>query len=130
MKRSEALRLRNIIEKAVQSLDNELALQAVTLHPAWVSGTDYTEGFKVKYEAALYKCLIAHTAQDWWSPANARSLWAKVLLEDGQILPWEQPDSTNSYAKGDKVTHNGSIWVSDIDNNVWEPGIYGWSRGE
>lgn len=27
---------------------------------------------------------------------------------------------------GDKVAHNGKTWVSDVDNNVWEPGVYGW----
>ena len=27
-------------------------------------------------------------------------------------------DSTNSYAKGYKVTHNGKTWVSDVDSNV------------
>jgi len=24
------------------------------------------------------------------------------------------------------VRHNGSIWVSLTDYNVWEPGVYGW----
>ena len=28
--------------------------------------------------------------------------------------------------KGDRVTHGGRTWVSTIDNNVWEPGVYGW----
>lgn len=42
------------------------------------------------------------------------------------ILPWVQPDSTNPYAKGDKVTHNNQTWMSSIDNNAWEPGVYGW----
>lgn len=47
----------------------------------------------------------------------------------GQILRitgLELPDSTNPYMTGDKVTHNGSTWVSTCDNNVWEPGVYGW----
>lgn len=38
----------------------------------------------------------------------------------------EQPDSTNPYSNGDKATHNGKTWTSDLDNNVWEPGVYGW----
>ena len=41
------------------------------------------------------------------------------------IPEWEQPESTNPYMKGDKVKHNDKTWVSDIDNNVWEPGVYG-----
>ena len=55
------------------------------------------------------------------------SLWAKVLTSDtGEPLPWEQPESTNPYMQGDKVTHGGKTWVSAFDNNVWEPGVYGW----
>ena len=45
-----------------------------------------------------------------------------------RAAPWEQPESTNPYMKGDKVTHAGRTWVSTIDNNVWEPGVYGWEE--
>lgn len=128
MKRSEVLKLRGIIEKVAQFLDDETALEAVTLHPAWASEKEYAVNFKVRFGGVLYRCLTAHRAQEGWTPANAPSLWAEVLVEEGQILPWQQPDSTNPYGKGDKVTHNGSVWVSDVDNNVWEPGIYGWSK--
>lgn len=31
-------------------------------------------------------------------------------------------------AKGDKVMHNGKTWQSTTDNNVWEPGVYGWEE--
>lgn len=47
------------------------------------------------------------------------------VLNENDIPEWEQPDSTNAYRKDDKVTHNGSPWVSLIDNNVWEPGALG-----
>lgn len=40
---------------------------------------------------------------------------------------WTQPDSTNAYQVGDRVTHNGNVWESAAANNVWEPGIYGWN---
>ena len=44
-----------------------------------------------------------------------------------KLIPeWEQPSSVNPYMKGDKVTHNGKTWESSIDNNVWEPSVYGW----
>lgn len=52
-----------------------------------------------------------------------------MLIPDPETIPeWVQPDSTNPYMAGDKVTHNGKTWVSDIDNNVWSPGEYGWSE--
>ena len=30
--------------------------------------------------------------------------------------------------KGAKVSRNSKHWISDVDNNVWEPGVYGWSE--
>lgn len=126
MKRSEIVALRHIIETASQSLADEMSLDAVCLHPLWASGTAYEVGFKVKNNDTLYKCLTAHTAQDDWTPDVSPSLWAKVLVEDNKILPWERPDSTNPYSIGDKVTHNGKTWESIVADNVWEPGVYGW----
>jgi hypothetical protein len=29
---------------------------------------------------------------------------------------------------GDKVAHNSKIWESIVDNNAWEPGVYGWKE--
>lgn len=123
--------MRAFIEQAAQSLDDAAALQAVCLHPHWAAGQAYAAGYKVQRGDALYKCLQAHTAQADWTPDAAPSLWAKVLIPDETVIPeWEQPDSTNPYSSGDKVTHNGKTWVSNIDNNVWEPGVYGWTEIE
>lgn len=70
-----------------------------------------------------------NTSQETWTPPYASSLFAKVLIPDTDTIPeWEQPESTNPYAKGDKVTHNGKTWQSITDNNVWEPGVYGWEE--
>ena len=81
------------------------------------------------YNGILYKVLTAHTSQDDWTPDAAPSLFTKVLIPDETVIfEWEQPDSTNTYSAGDKVTHNGKTWVSDIDNNSWEPGVYGWTE--
>ena len=64
-------------------------------------------------------------------PADAPSLWAEILIPDPEVIPdWVQPGSTNPYMKGDKVKLNGKTWMSDIDNNVWETGVYGWSVAE
>lgn len=124
-----ARKLRPYIEKAAVSLSDEDALEAVHLFPAWNSAATYAVGDRVRYNDTLYSCLTAHTAQADWTPTAAHSLWAKVLIPDPDVIPeWEQPDSTNPYSAGDKVTHNGKIWMSDIDNNVWEPGVYGWAE--
>ena len=108
---------------------DEQALDVPALYPAWRSGVTYTAGQRLLYNSVLYKVLQDHTSQETWTPEAAPSLFAKVLIPDETVIPeWEQPDSTNPYRKGDKVTHNGKTWVSDIDNNVWEPGVSGWTE--
>ena len=113
------------------TVDDQTALRMVEFYPEWAAGQAYTAGYKVQRGGKLWRCLQDHTSQDGWEPDNAPSLWAKVLIPDETVVPeWEQPDSTNPYMQGDKVIHNGKTWVSDIDNNVWAPGVYGWTEIE
>ena len=129
MTREEAIQLRHIIEQGVANLDDKTALQGITLFPAWKSSQAYTTGNRVKYNDVLYKVLQDHTSQADWTPDVAVSLFAKVLIPDPEVIPeWTQPDSTNPYMTGDKVTYNGKTYVSTIDNNVWAPDAYGWEE--
>ena len=111
------------------SAADEQALKASALYPKWKVGTDYQKDERVLYNNILYKVLADHTSQADWTPDTAPSLFTKVLIPDKNVIPeWEQPDSTNPYSKGNKVTHNGKTWRSTIDGNVWEPGVYGWEE--
>lgn len=121
--------LRAAMDAAAAALTDDEALTAAALYPAWSAQDTYDAGERVRFDGTLYKCLQPHAAQPDWTPTAAPSLWAKVLVSDtGEPLPWEQPESTNPYMQGDKVTHGGKTWVSAIDNNVWEPGVYGWEE--
>lgn len=121
-----AMKLRPYIEKAAQNLEDVDALEAVQLYPKWAVGVSYEVGYRVRYNDILYSVLTAHQSQETWTPDVSPSLFAKVLIPDETVIPeWEQPDSTNPYSKGDKVTHNGKIWESLVDGNVWEPGAVG-----
>ena len=126
--RELAVKLRPLIEKAAQSLDDADALKAIQLYPKWSGeGIEYKVDDKVQYLDTLYKVITAHTSQPAWTPAVAYSLFAKVLIPDESVVPeWEQPDSTNPYMKGDRVMYNGIMYESTIDGNVWAPGVYGW----
>ena len=129
----KARELRKILEKAMTATQNLTEAEAITatcLHPKWSGDSvQYTAGQRVQDDGILYTVLQAHTSQPDWKPTAAPSLFAKVLIPDPTVVPeWEQPESTNPYAKGDKVTHNDKTWVSDIDGNVWEPGVYGWTE--
>ena len=53
------------------------------------------------------------------------SLYVEVSIEE--IPAWVQPTGAqDAYQSGDKVKHNSKAWISNVDNNVWEPGVYGW----
>ena len=125
-----AKKLRAAMTSAGAILTDEQALTVSIIYPIWDGNSiTYSVGDRVLYNSILYKCLQAHTSQSTWTPTDAPSLWAKVLIPTPGVIPdWEQPSSTNPYSKGDKVKHNGKIWTSDIDGNVWEPGVYGWTE--
>ena len=44
------------------------------------------------------------------------------------VMPAPETDTGewSSYPKGAVVAHNGSLWKSTVDNNVWMPGVSAW----
>lgn len=67
----------------------------------------------------------AHTSQADWRSALTPALWVAVSVEEWP--EWVQPAGAHdAYAYGAKVTHNNSHWISEIETNVYEPGVYGW----
>lgn len=108
--------------ETMQALPDEALARMAPYMEEWSPDAAYKVGDLRSYQEVPYRCLQAHQAQETWNPADAPSLWAKVLIPDPSVIPeWEQPSSTNPYMKGDKVKHNGKTWESLIDNNVWEP---------
>ena len=121
--------LRAMIEQLSANLDDETALEAVELFPKWKTDKEYNVDDRVSYEGTLYKCLTAHTSQATWTPNASPSLWVRVDNPAEEFPEWIQPvGATDAYAIGAKVSHNDKHWISDYDNNVWEPGVYGWSE--
>lgn len=121
---------------AAEGFTDRQALQVPALYPQWSGeGITYKAGERTRYQDVLYKVLQSHTSQEAWTPDSSPSLFAKVLIPDEDNIPnWEQPESTNGYAAGDKVQHKGEIWESLTDGNVWEPGEIGtenqWKKAE
>ena len=113
------------------NLTDEQAVQVPLIFEAWQVGVNYKVGKKLVYEEVLYKVLQDHTSQETWTPKDAPSLFARVLVDDGgAVLDWVQPDSTNPYMKGDRVKFEGKIYESLIDSNVLSPTAYptGWKE--
>lgn len=109
-----------------ESLPDDQALEVMALYDEWREAVDYREGQRRRHKGVLYRCLQDHTSQAGWEPPVAPSLWARVLPgQSGEVGPWEQPGSTEGYSEGDRVTHDGHLWESTADDNVWEPGAVG-----
>ena len=126
----KARALRPFIEKAAESLRDGDALDAVELFEAWQPGKEYQAKKRLRYDGLLYKVVQAHTSQADWTPDLTPALFTEVA-EPGTIPVWKQPTGAqDAYSKGDKVHYPAAadpVYVSDVDSNVWEPTVYGWS---
>ena len=129
MTRQEAKAFIDALVKLRELATDEMSLQVPNLYPVWRPEVNYTLNDRVLYNDILYKVIIAHTSQVTWTPVDAPSLFAKVLIPDTTVIPeWEQPDSTNPYMTGDKVIFEGKTYKCLINNNVYSPIDYpfGW----
>lgn len=113
------------------TIDAVTAGEHTNLFADWQINVNYQIGNIRKYNNNLYRCLQAHTSQDDWNPEVSTSLWVNMADPAEEWPAWSQPvGATDAYMNGDKVSYNEKYWVSIVDNNVWEPGVYGWEEQE
>ena len=114
------------------SIDATTAAEHADLFTPWAYPVAYKTGQIRRYtDGKLYKCLKDHTSQEDWTPPAAVSLWVAVADPAEEWPEWSQPvGAHDAYNRGDKVSHNGQHYTSDVDANVWEPGVYGWTAAE
>ena len=116
MRKSEALKLRQHIETAVQSLSDSEALEAVTLYREWASDTDYTAGYKVQRGGKLWRCVQAHTSQTGWEPENTPALWTEICETHAGTLNDPIPYSGNmALESGKYYSQSGAVYLCTRD---------------
>ena len=128
MTRGEAKAFRAKVERAAYAVqDDAESLELIELFPAYRVGVAYAVGDRFRYDGKLYRVVQAHTSQADWVPDATPALYTVVSVEEWP--EWVQPAGAHdAYAAGAKVTHDGKRWVSDVDNNTWAPGVYGWTE--
>lgn len=111
-------------------ITDDNAINYPDLFPVWSSNSKrYNVDDRVKYGSTLYKCLQSHISQPSWTPTAAVSLWVRMDNPAIEWPEWIQPTGAHdAYAAGAKVSHSDKHWVSDVDANTWEPGVYGWTE--
>ena len=131
-KRQQAAeQFRRAVQMFAARLSEEQALEVATMYPEWEAGRSYAVGDILQHgtnsvgDPQLYKVVQAHTSQADWLPEATPALYDPFGL-DGQGYPvWSQPTGAHdAYSAGDIVSHNGALYKSLVDGNVWEPGAY------
>lgn len=95
----------------------------------------YKRGEKVTHNG---KTWVSNSPNNVWEPGTNDILWAEDVTTPPASEPeaptapavsaWKQPAGAHdAYKKGDKVAYNGSTWTSNMNGNVWAPGIHGWT---
>ena len=126
---SEAVGVAFVTLAEAGNIDAVTASEHTELFAPWACPVAYKTGNIRERNGKLYKCLQDHTSQETWTPEDSPSLWVGISDPAEEWPEWSQPvGSTDAYAKGAKVSHNGKHWTSNVDANVWEPGVYGWTE--
>jgi len=125
-----AISIRELLQQQVEAeatTDADL-LENKQVFQSYRVGKAYLLGEKFRWMDKLWKVLLSHTSQLDWLPTIAPSLYVEIT-EPGTIAAWKQPvGAHDAYQPPTQVTHNGFTWESTAENNVWEPGVYGWAQ--
>lgn len=124
----EARAIRSSINGLAAGASDDTIVDNKAAFPFWNgNGISYKAGDILQYETNVYRVVQPHTSQMDWTPDLVPALYT-VITPGGDYKEWKPG---NSYAKGAKVKHNGDKWISNVDNNVWEPGatgVYTWDK--
>lgn len=110
------------------TLDDVTISEHPSLFPTWTPKWTGKAGTILMDEGKLYKSIhdVTNTAQNT-KPSQTSSMWTPISDPTQEYPEWVQPiGAHDAYMQGDKASHNGKNWISDIDGNVWQPGVYGW----
>ena len=112
-------------EQLLPKLSDKVAYTVRMLYPEFEIGIVYKVGERIMYKGKFYKVILEHTSQGDWTPDVAVSLFVEIADPSIEYPEFVQPTSTETaYMKDDKITFNGSKYVSLVDYNVYSPTDY------
>lgn len=112
------------------TLDDITISEHPDMFPEWSENWTGKAGTILREGDKLYRSIhdITNIAQNT-RPSETPSMWTLVADPTEEYPAWSQPmGAFDTYNNGDKVSYNDKKWVSTVDNNVWEPGVYGWEE--
>lgn len=112
------------------TLDDITISEHPSLFPTWSEKWTGKAGTILMDEGKLYRSIhdVTNVAQNT-KPSETPSMWTAISDPTQEYPEWVQPiGAHDAYSSGDKASHNDKNWVSTVDGNVWEPGVYGWEE--
>ncbi len=107
-----------------QALDDTTITEHADIFPVWDENLTGKEGTIVSVDGILYRATKDFGKGEL--PKESDS-WKAIGNPKDEFPNWSQPlGAHDAYKKGAKVAHNGKVWISELNSNVWEPGVYGW----
>ena len=129
MKRSEALRLRALIEQAVASLHDKEASEGATLFPRMKGdGSLVDAGTRVNWHGVVKRCRVALWDNTENDPDHAPNLWEDIAYRQGiRIIP-DTITADGAFALDECGWRGDELYRSKIPANVHTPEQYpaGW----
>lgn len=131
MKRSEAIRLRGIVEQASASLDDKVASEAASLFPRLKNdGSLIKAGTRINWNGTIKRASVDLWDTEINNPDNAPTLWEDIAYKQGYRIAPEVFTATNAASKGEKLWFGDLLYESLMDGNVYTPEQYpaGWEK--
>lgn len=114
----EAKGYRKAIDVFAKNQTDETLIDNKAAFEFWRAGINAEKDKIYRYGEDIYRCIQPHKTQDDWPPDKTPALFTIV---GGDWEEWKP----GSYAKGTKRKHFDKKWISNVDNNIWEPGVAG-----
>lgn len=136
-KRKIAKQINKLLQLNTQGLNEKEALQVPDLFEEWKPDKKYNIDKIIKYGVdddgitQLYIVVQKHVSQKEWSPDAQKSMYKNISFSEEGHDVWVQPlGYSDAYQTGDVVSHDDILYISTVDQNTWEPLIYGWDLYE
>ena len=120
-----ARKLRPIVERAVNSLDDQTASMATVLFGSMqYNGDLIPHGTRINWKGKLKRSAVDVWDTETNNPDNAPGLWEDISYRDGfRIIP-ETITATLAFSEGEYGWWKDKLFLSKVDGNVYTPEVY------
>lgn len=124
MKRSEALKLRALVEQASASLPDKEASEGAKLFPRLTEGGALVKaGTRINWNGTLKRAAVDLWDRPENNPDNAPTLWEDIAYREGYRIIPETITATLAFAKDECGWWKDKLYESFRDGNCYNPDV-------